>query len=162
MDCQDFIRFNQRCVSAVWNEESSQWTTAFRDERSDEETTPSFGGQDRFKGRVSHTAVWPEDVDVRGKRIAVLGNGASGIQCVSALRDEAGEIIHFAPHPTWLGPEAFVENPEYDEQEKLKFCRIPQAYHDFRMGLEKAEQRGKALVKRSQGGWAGSAQTSGL
>lgn len=49
--------------------------------------TPAFDSRDKFQGRVFHTAAWPEDVDVRGKRIAVLGNGASGIQCVSALRD---------------------------------------------------------------------------
>ncbi|KAB8244966.1 hypothetical protein BDV35DRAFT_394362 [Aspergillus flavus] len=154
-DLRKFFRFNQRCVSAVWSEERAQWTTTFRDERSDEETvvrsdvliyavgrlndyqTPSFEGRDKFKGQVFHTARWPEDVDVRGKRIAVLGNGASGIQCVAGIRDEAGEVLNFAAHPTWLGPEPFIENREYDEQEKLKFRRNPQAYHDFRMDIEK-------------------------
>ncbi|GAB1192826.1 hypothetical protein APSETT444_002023 [Aspergillus pseudonomiae] len=116
-DLGKFIRFNHRCISAAWNEESSLWTTTFLDERSGEETVvrsdvliyavgrlndyqiPAFEGRDKFKGRVFHTAAWPEDVDIRGKRIAVLGNGASGIQCVAGLRE---------------------------------------AYHDFRMEVEKA------------------------
>ncbi|KAE8378315.1 hypothetical protein BDV26DRAFT_281225 [Aspergillus bertholletiae] len=151
-----FVRLNHLCVSAIWNEESSRWTTTFRDKsfgteivvqsdiliyavgRLNDFQIPPFEGRDKFKGRVVHTATWPKDLDIWGKRVAVLGNGASGIQCVAGIQGEAGEVLNFAPRPTWLGPAAFIENCEYDEQEKLHFQRNPQAYYNFRVGIEKA------------------------
>jgi cation diffusion facilitator CzcD-associated flavoprotein CzcO len=103
-DLRKFMRFNHRCVSAIWSEDSSQWTTTFRHEVSHEKTVvqsdvliyavgrlnnyqiPLFKGRDKFKGQVLHTAAWPDDVTAHEKSVAVLGNGASGIQCVAGLR----------------------------------------------------------------------------
>ncbi|KAF7591734.1 hypothetical protein BBP40_001178 [Aspergillus hancockii] len=171
---RQFIKFNQRCVSAVWSEESSHWTTTFRHEVSHEETVvqsdvliyavgrlnnyqiPSFEDRDKFKGEVIHTASWPDGLTVHGKRIAVLGNGASGIQCVAGLRSEAEEIYNFARHPTWLGPPPFTENRTYNDQEKEYFRRTPQAYYDYRMKLERNMSQAFAML------WKDSAASKAL
>ncbi|KAE8150627.1 hypothetical protein BDV25DRAFT_129391 [Aspergillus avenaceus] len=154
-DLRKFMRFNRRCISAVWSEDNSQWTAVFRDEHSREESVvrsdiliyavgrlnnyqmPLFEGRERFQGPVVHTAAWPDSLDVRGKRVAVLGNGASGIQCVAGLQSKAGVILNLAQHATWLGPPPFIEKRKYSDDEKAHFRISPPSYQNFRVDLEK-------------------------
>lgn len=102
-----YIQVNHRAISARWQEDSSTW-------RVELETTNSLGdlvvvtrecdvlvkgvgtlnnwknpeikGLSKFGGKLMHTANWDETVDLKGKRIAVIGNGASAVQCVAALQ----------------------------------------------------------------------------
>ena len=47
---------------------------------------PTLDGQSLFRGRIVHTATWPDDLDVNSKRVVIVGNGASAVQCVPALQ----------------------------------------------------------------------------
>jgi cation diffusion facilitator CzcD-associated flavoprotein CzcO len=47
---------------------------------------PDIEGIDVFKGKLMHTAAWDESVDLSGKKVAVIGNGASAVQCVAAIQ----------------------------------------------------------------------------
>lgn len=114
------MKFNHRAVSAHWQEESSTW-------RVELETTDSLGkaitivrecdvlvkglgslnnwkypdieGLSNFKGKLMHTANWDATVDLTGKRVAVIGNGASAVQCVAAL--QPGNVLQsFMLHAT--------------------------------------------------------------
>ncbi|RAH67444.1 flavin-containing monooxygenase [Aspergillus aculeatinus CBS 121060] len=139
-----YIRLQQRCVSATWDERNSSWITTFKHETTQEETVveadvlvyavgrlnnyklPDFHGRAGFRGDICHTA-------------CCLGNGSSGMQCVGALQygAEAAELINFCRSQTWAGPGLFDENKRFTEEEKLEFANNPDLYHKYRTQLER-------------------------
>lgn len=103
-DLRRHIQFNRKCVGAVWDEKTSEWTVSLQGGSAlDGETIakcdvfvmavgrlnnwklPDIEGLDTFQGSITHTADWPKDLDYRGSDIAVIGNGASSIQCLAGL-----------------------------------------------------------------------------
>ena len=64
--------------------------------------TPDIPGLDTFGGDVVHTARWDDDIATSDRRIAVIGNGSTGVQIVSALQREAAHITHFVRTPQWV------------------------------------------------------------
>ena len=62
---------------------------------------PDIPGLDSFAGPVVHTARWT-DINTRGKRVAVIGTGSTGVQVFSALQPDAAHITHFARTPQWV------------------------------------------------------------
>ncbi len=64
--------------------------------------TPDIPGLDSFTGDVVHTARWDDNVETSDRRIAVVGNGSTGVQVVSALQTEAARITHFVRTPQWV------------------------------------------------------------
>ena len=69
-----------------------------------------FPGQETFKGQLFHTARWPkEGVDFAGKRVGVVGNGATGIQVIQTIAAEAGHLKVFVRTPQYIMPD---EEPE--------------------------------------------------
>ena len=103
------IRFNRRVVAAEWSTPESRWTvTVERADtgeteqlicgflwmcsgyyRYDEGYTPEFPGIERFAGRVVHPQHWPEDLDYTGKRVVVIGSGATAVTLVPAMATRA-------------------------------------------------------------------------
>jgi cation diffusion facilitator CzcD-associated flavoprotein CzcO len=68
-------------------------------------TLPRLPGMDRFKGRSFHTFYWPhEPVDLAGKRVAVIGTGATAIQLIAEIADKVGELTVFQRRPNWGAP----------------------------------------------------------
>ena len=65
---------------------------------------PPIPGLDDFGGDVFHTARWPEDLDLAGRRVVVLGNGASAMQVVPAIAPDVGELTVFQIEPHWIAP----------------------------------------------------------
>jgi 4-hydroxyacetophenone monooxygenase len=65
---------------------------------------PHVLGMDSFSGRQAHTARWPADLDVAGKRVAVVGTGASAMQVVPAIAERASQINVFQRSPQWAAP----------------------------------------------------------
>lgn len=104
------MTFNTECISAQWDEESSKWEVVLRDVVADERKTvvadvfvyavgrlnnykvPKIAGQRVFQGKQVHTANWPVDMDPTGKRVIVIGNGASAVQCVAALQPGESQV----------------------------------------------------------------------
>lgn len=98
------MSFNTECLSAHWHEDDSQWEIVLRNVLTKEEKviwsdafiyavgrlnnykTPQFPGQEKFRGRQVHTANWPTELNAKDKRVVVIGNGASAVQCVAALQ----------------------------------------------------------------------------
>ncbi len=64
--------------------------------------TPDIPGLDTFTGDVVHTARWVDEIATSGRRIAVIGNGSTGVQIVSALQRKASHIAHFVRTPQWV------------------------------------------------------------
>jgi cation diffusion facilitator CzcD-associated flavoprotein CzcO len=68
-------------------------------------TMPRLEGIDSFKGQSFHTYYWPhEPVDLAGKRVAVIGTGATGIQLIGEIADKVGELTVFQRRPNWSAP----------------------------------------------------------
>ena len=116
------IRFHHRVVSAKWSGDDARWTIEARrtdtDEpveitcsflfvcsgyyRYDEGFTPQFPGIERFAGRVIHPQLWPEDLDCTGKRVVVVGSGATAVTLVPAIAEEAGHVTMLQRSPSYI------------------------------------------------------------
>lgn len=75
---------------------------------------PKFEGAEQFKGQMFHPARWPEGIDMRGKRVAVVGAGASSMQIVPAIADEVVQLTVYQRSPHWVAPNStyFESVPE--------------------------------------------------
>lgn len=65
---------------------------------------PDIPGVDVFEGRIVHPTQWTQDLDVRGKRVAVIGNGSSGVQLLAPVAAEADHVAVFQRTPQWISP----------------------------------------------------------
>ena len=115
---RDSIEFNSNVESMTWDEDAKLWTIVADQGGTRREwrvnavisavgllahpNVPDFPGMDDFKGRAFHTARWPEDVDVAGKRVAVIGSGCSGYQVVPELARETKQLYLFQRTPSWV------------------------------------------------------------
>jgi 4-hydroxyacetophenone monooxygenase len=72
---------------------------------------PDIEGIDRFEGPSFHSARWDPTVELAGRRVAVIGTGASAVQLIPAIADEVGELLVFQRTPPWLVP-----TPDYHDQ----------------------------------------------
>src|SRR5690606_13802272 len=89
---------------------------------------PNLKGLESFAGSWFHTARWDHSVPLDGKRIGVIGNGATGVQVVSALVTRA-KVKHFQRTPQWILP---IPNAEYTEEQKAAFRANPQLLVDLK------------------------------
>ncbi|WP_029057869.1 flavin-containing monooxygenase [Stappia stellulata] len=114
-------RFSTRVEEARWDESSRKWVLRVRGadgtlttERCDilmsavgvlnTPQIPDIPGADTFPGISTHTAQWPEDLDVTGKHVALVGNGASGMQVAPAIADKVASLTIFARSKQWAAP----------------------------------------------------------
>ncbi len=116
------IRFNHRVVSAAWSSAEAAWTVeAERTDtgetvtltcgflfvnsgyyRYDEGYTPEFPGIDSFGGEVIHPQHWPEGFDYSGKRVVVIGSGATAMTLVPAMAKDAAKVTMLQRSPTYV------------------------------------------------------------
>ncbi len=78
-------------------------------------TMPRYPGIEKFKGQSFHTFHWPQQpVDLTGKKVAVIGTGATAIQVIGEIADKVGELTVFQRRPNWASP---LNNSKISEQE---------------------------------------------
>jgi cation diffusion facilitator CzcD-associated flavoprotein CzcO len=83
---------------------------------------PELDGLDDFEGATFHTARWDHGYDLRGKRVAVVGTGASAIQVVPSIADEVGHLTVFQRTPPWVAPRP---DRAFSALEKRLFASVP-------------------------------------
>lgn len=111
------IHFGQKLVSGYWSEPESRWhvrTEAGREYIAQYVVSgvgalhipnyPDLPGIEKFTGQAFHSAQWDHSVELAGKRVAVLGTGASAIQFLPFVQKEAGELTVFQRSPAWVLP----------------------------------------------------------
>ncbi len=134
------IRFNHRVVSAEWSTADGRWTVeATRGDteetvrlscafllmcsgyyRYDEGYTPEFEGTERFAGRIVHPQHWTDDIDYAGKRVVVIGSGATAVTLIPAMAESAEHVTMLQRSPSYL-----VSLPSEDPIAKLLRRALP-------------------------------------
>lgn len=114
------IRFGTRVVSADWNSASARWVLVLQGQDGqrrrltarflylgsgyydyDQAHDAAIAGADSFEGRVVHPQFWPEDLDYAGKRVIVIGSGATAVTVVPAMARTAAHVTMLQRTPTW-------------------------------------------------------------
>ncbi len=139
------VRFHHRVVRAEWSTEDARWTVeAERTDtgetvrlscgfllmcsgyyRYDEGYTPDFPGAERFAGRIVHPQRWSEEIDYAGKRVVVVGSGATAVTLVPAMARSAAHVTMLQRSPSYI-----VSLPAEDPLAKLlrRFLPAKAAY----------------------------------
>jgi cation diffusion facilitator CzcD-associated flavoprotein CzcO len=118
----EHIRFNHRIVTADWSTDDARWNvTAQRSDtgetveltcgfifscsgyyRYDHGYQPDFAGMDRFQGTIIHPQAWPEDLDYAGKRVVVIGSGATAVTLIPSMAETAAHVTMLQRSPTYI------------------------------------------------------------
>jgi cation diffusion facilitator CzcD-associated flavoprotein CzcO len=100
-------------------------------------STPDFDGRDEFAGAAFHSAEWDHTVDTTGKRVAVIGTGASAIQIVPEIIDQVAELQLYQRTPPWVVPRT---NEELPDALRRALVNVPGLRAVFRAGIYWAQE----------------------
>lgn len=147
-DMRRDIRFNTAVETLVWDDKTCTWTVTVRNPDGSSEALvvnavinghgpvnrlkmPDIAGLSDFSGPVVHTAAYPADLDVKGKRVAVIGTGASSAQLCGAIAPDVAELTVYQRTKHWV-----IYNPEiaHEVSEGMKWAlgNIPSFKEWFR------------------------------
>ena len=132
------IRFRHKVLSAAWSTPDAAWTVT-ADENGQTRTftcnflflcggyysydggyTPDFPGADTFKGRIVHPQNWPSDLDYAGKKVVVIGSGATAVTLVPEMAKSAAHVTMLQRSPTYM-----VSRPAEDAFANWLRARLP-------------------------------------
>ena len=145
------IRFNTDVIAAVYNSATQCWDVRIRNADGSEETRtanvlisaagifnppafPDIPGLDSFAGRMWHSAEWPADGSVEGKRVLMIGNGASAMQIGPEIQHQVESLTIFQRAPHWASPFEQFRKPVPDPLRYL-FNEVPLYRNWYRMRL---------------------------
>ncbi|MCB9569002.1 MAG: NAD(P)/FAD-dependent oxidoreductase [Myxococcales bacterium] len=134
------IRYGLRMERARWSSAERRWRVELRDQESgevkvlscsflfaatgyyryDRGFTPEFPGRERFAGTIVHPQLWPEDLDYAGKKIIVIGSGATAMTLVPALAEKAAHVTMLQRSPTYV-----ISAPSEDKVAAALLRRLP-------------------------------------
>ncbi len=117
-DLRKHMQFNCKVEAARFDEAHDLWRLRIDDGREltcrfvimavgllSTPTLPRLAGMDSFKGRSFHTFYWPhQPVEMAGKKVAIIGTGATAIQVIGEIADKVGELTVFQRRPNWSAP----------------------------------------------------------
>jgi cation diffusion facilitator CzcD-associated flavoprotein CzcO len=122
------IRFNHEVLAAAWDHAERRWRvrTSQGELTSDvlitgtgalsEPSIPDIPGLDSFEGKVFHSAQWEHDHDLRGRKVAVVGTGASAIQFVPEIQPQVDSLTVFQRTPPWIMPRGDRDNRDFEHR----------------------------------------------
>jgi cation diffusion facilitator CzcD-associated flavoprotein CzcO len=138
------VRFQHEVREAVWDEDRQRWRletscgtytanvlVAAAGSLSDA-AIPKLNGLESFKGKVFHSARWDHEFDLNGRRVAVIGTGASAIQFVPAIQPRVEKLFVFQRTAPWIVPR---RDRPLEERERRMFRRFPLAQRMRRAGI---------------------------
>lgn len=167
------IRFHHRVVAAAWSSADARWTVDV--ERSDTgETvqltcsfllgctgyyrydhghTPDFAGTERFAGPIVHPQRWPEDLDYAGKRVVIIGSGATAVTLVPAMARTAAHVTMLQRSPSYITSLPSVD-PIADKLRRVLSDRMVSSVVRWKnvlvqLGIYQLSRRRPAMIKRA-------------
>lgn len=120
---EEKIQYHAQVNSVSWDSEEARWTVSYLDKQSGEQREitcnfissctgyynyehgyqPEFEGRENYKGIFIHPQKWPEDLDYKGKRVVVIGSGATAVTLVPEMALDAGHVTMLQRSPTYMG-----------------------------------------------------------
>jgi len=168
------VQFNTRVTGLYWQERIGQWRVTVEHEGVEREEFanfiisaqgflnswkwPDIPGLQDFQGHTVHSALWDHSYDYSNNRIAIVGNGSSGIQILPQLAKlENTDIMSFQRGPTWvvnqldpgsvLGKPGGGSNPVYTEEEKKTFREDSRAHWEYRKTIIRSVNKAFRMVR---------------
>jgi len=139
-DIEQHIRYNQQVESLSWDSATAIWSLVLKVNgqdtmtmtcnfvysctgyyRYDQGYMPEFPGADAFKGEIIHPQKWPEELDYSGKKVVVIGSGATAITLVPSMADRASHVTMLQRSPTYV-----ISRPEIDSTAKKLERYLPE------------------------------------
>lgn len=174
-DVYKYLRLRRQVIGAAWNEEKGVWSVSVENLETGETETeefdvvitavgrfnawkiPDYPGIKDYEGHLRHSSAWDPSFDPKEKTVAVIGNGASGIQVVPNIQPVVKRLHHYARSKTWIAGsfggegEGRTLEPKYYAADLLKSFENPETYFKFRKELEsKFYRRFGTLFKGSE------------
>ncbi|ROV88967.1 hypothetical protein VMCG_10149 [Cytospora schulzeri] len=159
-DLCKYVQLKTTIHETIWDEESGKWKILLEQNgqmKHDEADFiingsgflskwkwPDIKGIWDFKGKLVHSARWDNEYDWEGKRVAVLGNGNSGIQVVANMQPKVARMVNYVRQPTWiarnfLDTKAPVnQNYKFSEEQKQQWRDDPSSFLEYRKELERS------------------------
>lgn len=119
----DHIRYGHRIENAAWSSHDKAWTITAKTSSGDTKTlkanflwmcqgyynhargyTPEWPGMESYEGQIIHPQTWPEDLDYKGKKVVLIGSGATAATVVPAMADETEHLTMVQRTPTYFFP----------------------------------------------------------
>ncbi|KAI1746718.1 hypothetical protein F4782DRAFT_523614 [Xylaria castorea] len=155
---REYVKLNSRMVESVWDAVNGKWKLKINQQgRIIEDECdifisaigwlnkweyPKIEGIKNFKGTLMHSAHWDKSYDYSGKKVAVIGNGSTGIQIFTEVAKKAAKTVNFIRHPTWVTSNIAAQftpdghNFPYSEQQMQEFTQSPDKFFQYRKQLE--------------------------
>lgn len=167
------IQFGQRMLSANWSDADQYWTAEVADQQTgqrrkmtaryligctgyynhDQGYKPQFDGEADFQGTMVHPQFWPSDLDYRGKRVVIIGSGATAVTLLPAMATDAAHVTMLQRSPTYI---ATVPSSDPIFEAMIKVMPVKLAYRITRMrnialqrGIYVLARRAPAVMRRS-------------
>jgi 4-hydroxyacetophenone monooxygenase len=170
-ELRDVIRFDHEVTAMRWDEESALWHLDVRTTDGTTDTVnanavvsavgqlnrprmPDIAGMDTFAGPAFHSARWDHDVDLAGKRVAVVGTGASAMQFIPEIAPEVAHLDVYQRTPAWLVPSPDYHDVVTDDQRWL-FEHLPTYAQWFRLWLFWRTHEGLLVAAEADPDWTG-------
>ena len=157
LDVRRKVRCGVEVTAATWDDERRHWRLRDRDGATHETsilvsaiglfhtpTLPAIAGLDDFAGPVVHSARWGDGSDVAGRRVAVIGTGASAIQIVPAIVDDVAELTLYQRTPAWILPR---KDEPYTDEQRRTFAERPETACELRQQLHDLFEQNRAFVR---------------
>ncbi len=143
-DLAQHIRYHHEITDASWDSDTARWTLTAQHTgeqrtltftanflwmcqgyyRHEEGYTPEWPGMDEFGGQIVHPQTWPDDIDLTGKRVVVIGSGATAATLIPAIADSCAHVTMLQRSPTY-----FVSRPNRNElADELRSLEVPEEW----------------------------------
>jgi|TARA_R110002003_G_scaffold111_1_gene9413 cation diffusion facilitator CzcD-associated flavoprotein CzcO len=141
--------FNTELQSAMWSEDEALWnidcSTGIRYKARyvitalgllSRQNYPDIPGIDKFEGIKCHTARWDPSIELKGKRVGVIGCGSTGVQVITEIAKTVDELVCFQRHPQYSVPSGDAPvSPEYRQEVNANYDTIVQQVKDSAYGF---------------------------
>jgi cation diffusion facilitator CzcD-associated flavoprotein CzcO len=141
-DVRSHMRFSITVEGARWDEEANVWRVALAGGDTlvarylitatgflSQPHTPDIPGISGFEGKVIHTTAWDDDYDLRGKRVGIIGTGATAVQLIPELAKKASDLTVYQRTAIWVVPKLDFG---FSDWAKRLFTRVPLAQRAIR------------------------------
>ncbi|RVX67223.1 hypothetical protein B0A52_08657 [Exophiala mesophila] len=159
-DLEKFVNFGHRIEDARWDQDAGLWRVKGRKDDGTEFLDhgeilaschgvlnswkyPDIPGLQSFKGQILHSAAWDDKVELKGKRVAVVGGGSSAVQIIPSIQPEVKKLYPFLRSPVWITAGFGAKhaapggvNFDYSQEQKEEFAKSPTALDKYCRDVE--------------------------